>query len=199
MDLNTILKNIAAWESMRKNSKETVAAFEKINQYSFTYPHEQNSETLHVYLGYNTESLNIEIYTIPEEFDNKEHESDLLNNISVSFPTMGYFIAEKISPLEGKKRIEKWENHFAEWITKKTAGEEGLFRAFYMPSDYMTKDKIYDIHFALADADSVTDLEGDLIITHDIDGEISYYNNVSAVPPMRKIDDFYLIHLADQL
>ncbi|TRW27271.1 hypothetical protein FMM05_01130 [Flavobacterium zepuense] len=198
MQLSDVTKSIKEWGVARGNSQAAIQLLSSGNYFEFknNYPTGSTAK-LHAYLGLNENLNGLNIYIIPAQYDNAEYVADIMQYITVCkvLPELGN--SHQIPETEAKQRIAAWDADFNTWIPRQIAQPDGLFQAFYIPGDYMTQGKNYDIYFALEASSSPTGFTADLIVTEASQKVVSYYDTVRPVPPFDVFEsDFYLLDIA---
>ena len=201
MDKDTIVNSLKEWQNARSESGKLVDYLSQGNCFNFThYKCDEPSLYWHAYPGiYNGE---LKAFVIPSAYD-KEDTHDIASYVEVCNifydPSNAILpqTSDRISAETAIRRADRWEKDYAKWIPKKVATNEGVFKAFAIPSqDFVTPD--VKVRFALrTDAGQPMDYQADMIVACNEDKTI-YEDYATPVPPYSPSisqESFYLLSL----
>lgn len=204
--LKTILENLKKWDEIRKDENDVTSVLTEYNFFTYENINVNDTEYLHAYPAISDDKLIF--YVIPAKHDNKDSsEETIVKYIREYAAEFNVDNAHEIDPVEAGHRIINWNNYLNDWIKVQVNTDEGLFRAFAIPTDYIAADKPdtkFTANFALKQNQAVTAFTADLVITTTEKTGI-FYDTVRPVPPFAPIDhtspfhkeDFHLLTLSD--
>ena len=197
MDINTIKAAIQAWGAIHHNGSAMVQMFQQGNSFLYSLPnYAAGSPRVHVYPG--IYQNNLLFFVIPSNYDSAQYAATINNYVTVCdarWFTSGTH--DRITFAEAHDRIERWHNHYHNWVPARANTVNGVFQAFSIPiQDFETTDVGMVLGLKLQLGETM-DQKADMIVVNQMPNRKIYFDDfVRSVPPYGATEnpsDFYLM------
>ncbi|WP_330443876.1 hypothetical protein [Flavobacterium sp. C4GT6] len=209
-NLSDVTAAMKEWENIRNNPSGVVNYLTLGNH--ITFIKNEIAEAVHVYPGISKDSNELYFFLIDKEQDIQQSDADLFNAITICKADLKNLSAlntqentpgnstDEISEAEARVRTQDWDRNYADWAEKQiTLTTDGIFKAFYMPANYMAEGSEYESFLALKpNSQSPTLDDADIVTTFTDSGKTTYYDTVMPMPPYtinNPSSSFYLLQL----